>query len=41
MRREDEQQFGITNHLTTRMRHHIRFGWVKIDVAGPHDGKKV
>jgi len=41
MERENEQQLGITNDRKERMRHHARFGWVEVDVTGPHDGEEV
>ena len=41
MRREGEQQFGITNVLDQRMQLHTRFGWEEIETTGPHDGQKV
>ena len=41
MSREGEQQIGITNDLSRRMKYHSSLGWNKVDVSGPHDGKKV
>ncbi len=41
MKREGEQQFGITNVLSKRMQFHARFNWIKIEVTGPHQGQKV
>ena len=41
MKREGEQQFGITNALSKRMQFHARFNWIKIEVTGPHQGQKV
>ena len=41
MKREGEQQFGITNDRKERLRHHARFGWIEVDITGPHDGKLV
>ena len=41
MERPDQQQLGITNDLSKRMKHHASFGWIKLDVSGPHDGQLV
>ena len=41
MKREGEQQLGITNDRNERLRHHARFGWEEIETTGPHDGQKV
>ena len=41
MKREGEQQLGITNDRKERLRQHARFGWVEVDITGPHNGKLV
>ena len=41
LERLGEQQFGITNHIEDRLKHHSRFGWSVIEMSGPHDGEKV
>ena len=41
MKRGGEQQFGITNFLSDRMKLHARFNWVVIDTTGSHDGGEV
>ena len=41
MKREGEQQSGITNFLLDRIEFHSRFSWVEVETTGPHDGAKV
>jgi ssDNA-binding Zn-finger/Zn-ribbon topoisomerase 1 len=41
MQRPGEQQLGITNVLSDRMRTHERNGWVLLEHAGPASGQKV
>jgi plastocyanin len=41
MSRANEQQFGITNDLATRLKTHQRNGWDLMEEAGPFDGKEV
>ena len=41
MKRGEEQQFGITNHIEDRMKYHARQGWEEIDKTGLHDGYEV
>ena len=41
MKREGEQQFGITNHIEDRINFHSRQGWKELKRTGPHDGYKV
>jgi len=41
MERPGEQQLGITNNLTTRMRTHRRNGWVLLEHSEPSKGQKV
>jgi len=41
MRRPNEQQLGITNHLKDRIRHHSARGWTLVETTGPHDGYEV
>jgi len=41
MARAREQQFGITNDLSTRLKTHERNGWRIIESAGPFEGKRV
>ena len=38
MRRPNEQQLGITNHLKGRMRYHSARGRTLVETTGPHDG---
>ena len=41
MGRNEQQQFGITNYLSDRMKHHASFGWVEIETTGPHPGDQI
>ena len=41
LKRKDEQQFGITNNFSQRMRFHSKFGWEVIEQTGPHSGQEV
>ena len=41
MKRENEQQFGITNNLEERINVHSRTGWQLIRETGPYDGYEV
>ena len=41
MKRENEQQFGITNHIKDRINFHSRQGWKELKRTGPHDGYEV
>jgi len=41
MSRPGEQQFGITNDLPTRIKHHERNGWILLETKGPWCGKLV
>jgi predicted GIY-YIG superfamily endonuclease len=41
MQRPGEQQIGITNKLSQRIKQHERNGWTLIDQAGPVDGRSV
>ena len=40
MSRTGEQQFGVTNDLSTRVRTHQRDGWTVDDVVGPLQGQE-
>ena len=41
LKRKDEQQIGITNNFSQRMRFHSKFGWEVIEQTGPHSGQEV
>ena len=41
MKRDNEQQFGITNDWKTRRQKHVLKGWKELQVIGPHDGQIV
>ena len=41
MQRPGEQQFGITNDMTTRMRTHQKSGWMLLEHTEPASGQKV
>ena len=41
MQRENEQQFGITNHIKDRINFHSKKGWKELKRTGPHDGYEV
>ena len=41
MRRKNEQQFGITNDIITRMQTHKSKGWKEVDKIGPKNGQLV
>ena len=41
MERKNEQQFGITNDLETRLKNHKRNGWKELEVIGPIEGSIV
>jgi len=41
MQRPGEQQFGITNDMTTRMRTHKKNGWMLLEQTEPALGQKV
>jgi hypothetical protein len=41
MQRPGEQQLGITNVLTDRLRTHESNGWILLEHAGPASGQKV
>ena len=41
MQRENEQEFGITNHIEDRINFHSRQGWKELKRTGPHDGYEV
>lgn len=41
MQRSGEQQFGITNNITSRIKTHERNGWTLLDYAGPSSGKMI
>ena len=41
MQRPGEQQFGITNDLTTRLRRHEGHGWILLEHTEPASGQKV
>ena len=41
MRRENEQQIGITNNINQRIKFHRQKGLEKVDVVGPYLGKTV
>ena len=41
MKREGEQQFGITNHIEDRIKYHSLRGWGELQKTGPHVGYEV
>ena len=41
LERKGEQQIGITNNFTQRLRAHRSLGWIEIDKSGPHSGKEI
>ena len=41
MKREGEQQFGITNHIKERIKYHSDRGWSELQTKGPHDGNEL
>ena len=41
MKKEGEQQFGITNFISKRIKFHQRFNWIPVEKTGPHDGYEV
>ncbi len=41
LERPGEQQFGVTNELDVRLAAHARYGWLVVEVTGPHPGKTV
>lgn len=41
MQRPGEQQIGITNGLTRRVKQHEKNGWTLIDWRGPSSGRDV
>ena len=41
MKKEGEQQFGITNFISKRIKFHQGFNWIIVDKTGPHDGNEV
>ena len=41
MKRDGEQQFGISNSIEKRLKYHSLKGWKEIEKNGPHDGYEV
>ncbi len=41
LQRPGEQQLGVTNNKTTRLRQHAVNGWVEVEVVGPFPGHRV
>jgi len=41
LKREGEQQLGITNDFPRRMKEHSLQGWVEVDKSSPHSGQEV
>ena len=41
LKREGEQQLGITNDFPRRMKEHSLKGWVEVDKSSPHSGQEV
>ena len=41
MEKPGEQQFGITNEINERMKHHKRFGWSEVEIVGPSPGDQI
>ena len=41
MKRDDEQQIGITNFINDRLKTHRAEGWTLIEKTGPHPGQEV
>ena len=41
LERPGEQQFGITNFIDDRLKHHSKFGWHVVEILGPRDGKEI
>ena len=41
LKRDGEQQFGISNSIERRLKDHALKGWKEIEKTGPHDGYEV
>tara|TARA_B100000965_G_C19127131_1_gene555855 strand:+ start:186 stop:587 length:402 start_codon:yes stop_codon:yes gene_type:complete len=41
MKKEGEQQFGITNFISKRIKFHQRFNWITVEKTGPHNSYEV
>ena len=41
LKRDGEQQFGISNSIERRLKDHFQKGWKEIQKTGPHDGYEV
>ena len=41
LKREGEQQLGVTNSLESRLQTHSRSGWSVVEIVGPADGELV
>ena len=41
LKRKGQQQLGILNDFSRRMKEHSLKGWVEVDKSGPHSGQEV